>query len=139
MTRSANAAARAVDDSVVERDGDVADAARDNVAPPHDRALGDAVDAEDRDFGMVDQWGDEKAAQLACALVTVKVEPRSSSRVSVPARADAASRSTSAASSSSEAVSRRGRRARRDPHPSGRPPRGRTDRDRRLRRLRVSR
>src|SRR5581483_9727194 len=59
--------ARAVDHTVVERDADVADRARDDLAVADDRPLGDAMDAEDGDLGMVDERRDEHAAELAGA------------------------------------------------------------------------
>ena len=93
-----------VDDAVVEGDRDVADLADDDLAVANDGARADPVQAEDRHLGMVDERRHEEAAELARAR-DVKVPPRSSSGLSVPARAASASRSTSAASSSSEAVS----------------------------------
>ena len=74
------------------------------------------------------------------ALVTVNVDPRSSSGASVPVRAFSASASTSARSSSRGRDRRsRGRRGRRDPGRSGRRCRGRNGRGRRSRRPRAGR
>ena len=49
---------------MVERDGDVADPPGDELALPHDGALGDPVDAEDADLGVVDQRRHQQAAEL---------------------------------------------------------------------------
>ena len=47
--------ALAVDDAVVERHGDIPHRPRNDLAVTDDGALVDAVDAEDRDLGMVDR------------------------------------------------------------------------------------
>ena len=59
--------ARAVDDAVVERDGDRAHRPDDDLAVAHDRALGDPADAEDRHLRVVDDRRREEAAELAGA------------------------------------------------------------------------
>ena len=52
---------------MVEAHGDVADLPDDDLAVPDDGAIGDAVEPEDRDLGMVDERGDEEPAELAGA------------------------------------------------------------------------
>ena len=59
--------ALAVDDAVVERDGDVPHPADDDLAVADDRPLLDAVDAEDRDLRVVDERRHEQAGGLARA------------------------------------------------------------------------
>ena len=59
--------ALAVDHAVVERDRDVPHPPDDDLAVAHDRPLLDAVDAEDRHLGMVDERRHEQAGRLAGA------------------------------------------------------------------------
>src|SRR6188472_3078535 len=56
---------RAVDHTMVEADGDVADLANDDLAVPYDGAIGDPVQPEDRDLRMVHERGHEETAELA--------------------------------------------------------------------------
>src|SRR4029077_10410642 len=55
----------AVDDAVVEGDGDRARRAGDDLAVADHGPLGGAADAEDADLGIVDDGRRQKAAQLA--------------------------------------------------------------------------
>src|ERR1700704_5382275 len=54
----------AVDHAVVERDGDVPDAAHDDLPVPNDRPLPDPVDPEDRNLRMVEWRRGQKAGRL---------------------------------------------------------------------------
>src|SRR3954469_10250382 len=58
---------RTVDDTVVERDRDVPDACRNDSAVAHHRAIADPADAQNRDFGMIDDRRLQQAAELAGA------------------------------------------------------------------------
>src|SRR5437879_11916303 len=52
---------------MVERDGDVSDAAHDDLAVAHNRTIRDSVDAEDRDLWVVDERRGEKPWRFAGA------------------------------------------------------------------------
>src|SRR5262249_50031355 len=55
----------AIDDPVIKRGGQVHHLADDDLTLPHDRPLGDAVDADDCDFGVVDDRRRGEPAQWA--------------------------------------------------------------------------
>ena len=91
--------AGAVDDAVVERDGDRPRASHDDFAVADDRSRRDAADAEDRDLGVVHDRRLEEARELPGARDREGRAPELT-RSSVPARAPSARRRISASSSS---------------------------------------
>ena len=58
---------QAVDDAVVEGDGDADDFSDDDLVILDDWFFLDAVDTEDGDFRVVDDWGRKPSAFSACA------------------------------------------------------------------------